>query len=199
MHPSHYRSAPMIDLRPAADRLAALLWEIRDDQLPAGTPCAGFTVGDIVDHVGTMARAFTTKARGLSGPAGPPPAPSSTNLEPGWREQVASDLRSLAIAWADPAAWEGMTTAGGIDMPRSVAGLVVLDELVVHGWDIAASTGQAFDPPADEVAAAAEVAAALEAPRDGRLFGAVVPVPGDAPPLDQLLGLTGRDPSWQPT
>ena len=39
---------------------------------------------------------------------------------------------------------------------------------------------------------------AFDAPRDGNLFGPVVPVPDNAPPLDKLLGLTGRDPGWKP-
>ncbi len=38
-----------------------------------------------------------------------------------------------------------MTKAGGVDLPGEVAGLVALDELVVHGWDVARATGQAYD------------------------------------------------------
>jgi hypothetical protein len=33
--------------------------------------------------------------------------------------------------------------------------------------------------------------------RDG-LFGPVVEVPDDAPLLDRVIGLTGRDPAWSP-
>jgi hypothetical protein len=39
---------------------------------------------------------------------------------------------------------------------------------------------------------------AFDGPRDGSLFGPVVPVAGSAAPLDRLLGLTGRDPRWRP-
>ena len=40
--------------------------------------------------------------------------------------------------------------------------------------------------------------AAFNAPRDGELFGPIVPVADNATQLDRLLGLTGRDPSSQP-
>jgi uncharacterized protein (TIGR03086 family) len=188
----------VIDLRPAASRTAALLQNVGDDQLGAPTPCVASTVGDLADHVGTMAKAFAAKAGGGPRAVGPPPTPSAANLEPGWRERITSDLDALAAAWAEPSAWEGMTTAGGIEMPSAVAGLVVLDELVVHGWDLAVSTGQRYDPDMDEIAAATEFASTFDAPRDGRLFGPVVAVRDDAPPLDRLLGLTGRDPAWSP-
>lgn len=83
-------------------------------------------------------------------------------------------------------------------MPAQVVGLVALDELVVHGWDVAVASGQRYAPPPEEIDAAMAFVTSFEAPRDGTLFGEIVPVPADAPPLHQLLGLTGRDPSWQP-
>jgi uncharacterized protein (TIGR03086 family) len=123
--------------------------------------------------------------------------PDAANLESGWRDRVARDLATLAEAWRDPAAWEGMTSAAGVALPGHVAGLVALDELVVHGWDIAVAIGQPYAPPVDDVEAAMSFVAAFDAPRDGNLFGPVVLVPDDAPALDRLLGLTGRDPKWR--
>ena len=126
-----------------------------------------------------------------------PPPPSRANLEEGWRDRLARDLLTLADAWSDPQAWEGSTYAGSFELPADVAGLVALDELVVHGWDIAVATGQPYAPTVPEVEAAMAFVTGFEAPRDGRLFGPVVPVPGDATALDRLLGLTGRDPAWR--
>lgn len=93
-----------------------------------------------------------------------------------------------------------MTAAGGIDLPGDVAGLVTLDELVVHGWDLAVATGQAYEPDPEVLAAVHEFVLGFSGPgqeeaREG-LFGPEVPVPDDAPLLDRVIGLTGRDPSW---
>jgi len=45
----------------------------------------------------------------------------------------------LAGAWQEPDAWTGMTVAGPVEMPGEIAGLVALNELVIHGWDVARS------------------------------------------------------------
>ena len=94
-----------------------------------------------------------------------------------------------------------MTRAGGVDLPAEAAGLVALDELVVHGWDVARASGQPYDcdPELLEVVhgfVAQFSAPGQEAQREG-LFGPVVAVPDDAPLLDRVLGLSGRDPSWK--
>ena len=94
-----------------------------------------------------------------------------------------------------------MTSAAGVALPGQVAGLVVLDELVVHGWDIARATGQPFDCDA---ATLGEVESTVEQVRGGNhgdlpgLFGPVVAIAGDADALDRVLSLTGRDPGWSP-
>jgi uncharacterized protein (TIGR03086 family) len=190
----------MIDLHPAAQRTTSLVISVADEQLDLPTPCPEARVGDLIDHVGVFAVRFLAAARKESGDrTSPPPPPSRANLEPDWRGRISRDLVALADAWRDPQAWEGSTYAGGIEMPAEVVGLVALDELVVHGWDIAVATAQPYEPPAHEIQAAMAFVTAFNAPRDGRLFGPVVPVADNATQLDRLLGLTGRDPSWQPS
>ena len=93
-----------------------------------------------------------------------------------------------------------MTEAGGVTRPASAMGLVALNEVTVHGWDLAAGTGQEYRPDPASVQACLEMIGdrtdATDEPEG--LFGPVVPVPDDAPPFDRLLGQTGRDPGWTP-
>ena len=121
-------------------------------------------------------------------------------MEPGWRGALPKLLDELAEAWGTPGAWTGMTRAGGVDLPGEVAGLVAMDELVVHGWDLAPATGQPYEPDAASLEAAHGflLAAAQDPTRGGGIFGPVVPVPDDAPRLDRVIGLSGRDPRRTP-
>jgi uncharacterized protein (TIGR03086 family) len=188
----------MIDLAPATKRVAELLSRVDDRQLGDPTPCPNNSVGDLIDHIGKLSLGFTASAEKRRDRAsGPAPRPDSANLEGGWRTRIAQDLDTLASAWRPPSAWEGFTSAGGIDMPAGVTGVVALDELLVHGWDLAIATGQPYEPSEPEIAAATGFVESFDAPRDGSLFGPVVPVAADAPPLDRLLGLTGRNPQWK--
>jgi uncharacterized protein (TIGR03086 family) len=189
----------MFDLHPATQRTLRLATGIPDDDLQRPTPCPGTTVGDLIDHLGMFGRNFLAAARKqTSVDDGRPPAPSASNLAADWRAQLQLDLEAMATAWSEPAAWTGSTVAGSIELPAEVVGLVALDELVVHGWDLAVATSQPFRPTEAEIAAATSFVASFDAPRDGTLFGPVVDVPADAGALDRLVGLTGRDPGWRP-
>ena len=53
----------MIDLAPAASRVADLVAATNDSQLAGPTPCPELTVGDLLDHVSTFAQAFAAKAQ----------------------------------------------------------------------------------------------------------------------------------------
>lgn len=190
----------MIDLRPAADRVAKLVVGLEDHELVRRTPCGLATVGDLVDHLGMFASNFVKVARKeLDEVTSTPPAAfDARNLEAGWRDRLAADLYALADAWSTDTAWQGSTWVGGMHMPAGVVGVVALDELVIHGWDMSVATGRAYHPPAHEVQAAIEFVSTFDAPRDGSLFGPVVAVGPEAPTFDRLLGLTGRNPAWRP-
>ncbi|WDZ83222.1 TIGR03086 family metal-binding protein [Micromonospora cathayae] len=189
----------MLDLEPATTVLSRVVAAIRDDQLSGPTPCPEMTVGDLVDHVGGLALGFTMAAAKTPLEGGP--RASAANLGPDWRTGVPARLAEMAQAWRAEAAWTGMTRAGGVDLPGEVAGIVALDEVIVHAWDLAVATGQtvSFDPELVKPAYAwVETMVAQNPAGDPRLFAAAVPVPSDAPLLDRLVGLTGRDPAWRP-
>jgi uncharacterized protein (TIGR03086 family) len=95
-----------------------------------------------------------------------------------------------------------MTRVGGVDLPGEVAAVVALDELVVHGWDLARATGQPYkcDRSSLEIVHGfiQQVAAPEAASQRNGIFGPVVAVPAEAPLLDRVIGLAGRDPHWCP-
>ena len=201
---------PSFDLAPAAEQLKAVVAGVRDEQLGDPTPCPDYTVGDLLDHVTGLALAFGNAARKLPSltpedggtPPGVPPRPSASRLPRDWRERTARRLDALVAAWREPAAWDGETEAGGVRMPAAEMAVVALDELVLHGWDLARATGQPFR--CDDVSAAvvlqfttATAQPGQEAAREG-LFGARVAVPDDASVFERALGLSGRDPRWTP-
>jgi len=196
---THDTPTPTLDLGPQARVLARLAESVSDARLADPTPCPDLAVRNLLGHLTGLAVAFRDAARKDLG-ATTDTSPESTvpDIGPGWREELPKVLGELAEAWRAPQAWTGMTRAGGIDLPGEVAGAVVADELVIHGWDLARATGQEYepDPAALQVAYGLLAASAEEPDRDAGMFGPVVPVPDDAPLLDRAVGLSGRDPGW---
>jgi uncharacterized protein (TIGR03086 family) len=195
------RRNEMLDLTPATGTITQVINDISDDQLGAPTPCRGTTVADMLDHLDGLCLAFTAAAEKEQVGGSQGPSADGARLGPDWRVRIPERLDRLARAWQDGAAWDGMTRAGGVDLPGEVAGRVAINEVVVHGWDIAAATGHAYaceDQLVQAALAFVESAVAQNPEGNPGLFRPPVPVPDSAPLLDQLLGLTGRDPAWQP-
>ncbi|WP_369375311.1 TIGR03086 family metal-binding protein [Streptomyces sp. cg36] len=189
---------PRPDLGPATAAMARLLAGVRDEQLAAPTPCPAYSVRELLGHVDGLTTAFDAAARKDLGP--------STSTDPGsvtpvlpedWRTGLPGRLASLAGAWRAPDAWDGDTRAGGFTFPAAIAGVVALNELVVHGWDLARATGQPYEL---DTATLEAVRGFFAASRDEAMrapaFGPVVEVPEGAPLLDEVVGLSGRDPGW---
>jgi uncharacterized protein (TIGR03086 family) len=192
-------STAQLDLMPAATTLGFLVQQVPDERLGDPTPCPDFTVGDLVEHIGGLSLAFTAAARKADGPlTNSAPNPDAARLPADWRTRVPADLVALAAAWRDPDAWTGMATAGGVTMPGDVTGLVALDEIVLHGWDLAAAIGRPYDVEPDLLAAVHSFVESFgsDPATRGNLFGPVIEVPASAPRLDRVLGLAGRDPDW---
>jgi uncharacterized protein (TIGR03086 family) len=184
------------DLGPAAGRMARLVEGVPEDALGRPTPCSDWTVGDLLDHIAGSALAFTAAA--AKKPLDGAPNVSAANLDADWRTSIPRRLDALAEAWSDAGTWTGMTAAGGVDLPGEVAGVVALDELVIHGWDLAKATGQepGYDGP--ELEAVHQMVEQFRSGGIEGIFGPQVEVDEDAPQLDRIVGLAGRDPAWVP-
>jgi uncharacterized protein (TIGR03086 family) len=188
------------DLAPTAATVTRVIAGVRDDQLTGPTPCAGTSVAAMLDHLVGLTVAFRLGAE--KSPMGGAPSADADHLPPDWRARLPEQLDALVAAWQQPAAWEGLTEVAGARMPAAAMGVVALNEVLVHGWDLAVATGQDYRADPGVAAAVLHQVTMLTRPgmeelRDGQ-FGPVVPVPDDAPVLDRILGLTGRDPGWRP-
>jgi uncharacterized protein (TIGR03086 family) len=189
-----------IDLEPAAQRMTDLIRAIPDDLLDTPTPCAAYALGDLLDHVSALTVGLTAAATKATHPGGSQPrAGDASRLGGDWRTRIPQELAALTEAWRDPMARRGMIKAGGIEMPGEAAALVALEELVIHGWDVARATGQHY--ACDETALEAVVGFFSLFTQEMRenAYSAPLAVPDEVPLLDTVVALSGRDPSWKPS
>jgi uncharacterized protein (TIGR03086 family) len=170
------------------------------------TPCAGWSLGDLLAHMTVQHDGFAAAAAGDgadlarwqprqagAGPAGGDPV----------GEYAAAAGRALAAFGADGVLDREFVLPEISPLLRfsgaEAIGFHFVD-YVVHGWDVARSLGQDFELAPDLLAAALPVARAVpdgEPRRRGLVpFAPGIPVTGDAGVLDQIVALLGRRPEW---
>jgi uncharacterized protein (TIGR03086 family) len=187
----------MTDLISACQHTADVLTGVTDDQLALPTPCVKLRLDELIAHVGGLAMAFTAAAGKDFGPLTDTPPVDGAQVDADWRTAYPQRLAELAAAWQDPGAWQGMTRAGGIDLPGEVAGSVALAEVVIHGWDVARAIGTPYEcDPATTRACLAHLAQFDASGTEG-MFGPAVPIADGRPDLDRVIAMSGRDPAWR--
>jgi uncharacterized protein (TIGR03086 family) len=190
-----------LDFAPPVRQVRALVLGITDDALVRPTPCPDWTVGDLLDHLIGLSVAFTRAAQKRTDAPGTdsaPPQPSAASLSPQWRSRLVVVTEDLANAWRSPEAWEGTAQAGGVTLPAVQMGTVAINELTMHGWDLARATGQEY--AADPRLLESLIEFLSQGPSEGTpgMFGPVHPSDDEADLLDQAVALAGRDPRWRP-
>ncbi len=190
-----------LDLHPPAAELTRIVAGVTDDQLGHPTPCADTDVATMLAHVAGLAVAFRDAARKIEGPTTQTaPQADRADLPEDWRRVIPRRLAELADAWDPAEAWEGKSTAGGVTLPSAQTGAFANDELVIHAWDLAVSTGQTTEADPANLEACYQLVVNFPTDPEARagLFGPPVPLPDDAPLLDRALAATGRNPYWTP-
>ncbi len=160
---------------------------VRPEQYADQTPCAEWTVRELLEHmIGVVA--------GLGAAAsGKPRSPFSLGDDPAAQFE---DVAAAAIAgWQTPGVMDRIVEFGPGPMPgRALAGINLLDT-ATHTWDLATATGQPATLPDDVAIAALEASLATISPeiRAGR-FDAERTAPSDAGPTERLVAFLGRTP-----
>jgi uncharacterized protein (TIGR03086 family) len=165
--------------------------------LPGPTPCAGWDLGLLLDHLGDSFDALTDGLRARSvgegptggAPAGPVDGPvDSTALA----ERAAAMLR----ACAEVRGGQEPVAVGDRRLTTSVVAITGAIEIAVHGWDVSVSCGQCAPVPS-RLATELLPYAALLVPRHTRpgLFADPVPVPRRSCAGDRLVAFLGRQPA----
>jgi uncharacterized protein (TIGR03086 family) len=186
---------------PAAEAAARIVRAVPEGSLDGPTPCPGWDVRGLINHM-IFWNARGEYAAHKQQPPAEPTEEHDFTAAGDWAELFAAQSLKTAEAWASNAeAWEGNTSLSGTGpgMPAPLIGGMIFGECVMHGWDLAAATGQRADFAPELVKEAYDgLSSIADMGRQYGAFGEEVPVPESAPLMDRLLGLAGRDPHWTP-
>lgn len=191
-------TSPVDDLAQSLTATEQLLSAVEESQWSSSTPCSDWSVRQLVNHVVGGNRVF---AEILSGQEMPPMSELRANQG---RDVLGDDplaayrdsAAALVAAFRRPGVLDELITVPIGTVPGHAALQLRIVESLVHGWDLAAATGQELSVP-DEVVEQALVfsrARLGDLPPGRSPFAPAQPAPDDAPAIERLVALLGRSP-----
>ncbi|HEX2578215.1 MAG TPA: TIGR03086 family metal-binding protein [Aquihabitans sp.] len=167
------------------------------DALDAATPCADWTVRELLDHTLGSLQVLTdaiapvpvAAPSGLEGAAATGP-PAETR---GWLGAIAHLAERNRRAWATPVPDDRMFELPFGTMTAADVATGTLVELLVHGWDLGQASGERADIPDALAVPTLELARhAIADAQRGDAFGPALDL--GATPSDRLVAFLGRTP-----
>ncbi|MFD4462807.1 TIGR03086 family metal-binding protein [Nocardia sp. NPDC058480] len=163
------------------------------------TPCAGWDLRALLEHMGTQNRGFAAAARGANDPAVwvvnhavDPIGDYVRSAHEVVEAFAAGEARTVFLPEIPPGHFPAATALG-----------FHLIDSVVHAWDVARSVGHVIDLDADLAPAALRIAEAVPTGRarlrPGAAFGPALEVADTTATLARILGILGRSPEWLPS
>jgi uncharacterized protein (TIGR03086 family) len=177
---------PLVAHQRAQDTFALVLGNVTSDQLSSLTPCPGWDVKDLVEHVISGNQRVVERAGGHVSPL---------------PEDLGAARRASAKAaqdtFAEPQALTRTYELPIGEVPGSTFIELRTSDLLVHAWDLAVATGQPtdLDPElAEDVLAFSKQMMSRPGLRgDGRPYGAEQPCGDERPAADRVAAFFGRE------
>jgi uncharacterized protein (TIGR03086 family) len=181
----------------ALDQTETVIAQVRADQAGQPTPCADWDVRKLVTHmVGGVIRVALV-GEGADALSVPPFADLDSGQPAQWAAAYRAAAGRAAAAWADDAKLDVVYALPWGTVPGRVAVAGYVREVLAHGWDLAAATGQETELDQELGTFALELSQrSLPAEgREGFPFGPVVPVDPGAGVYARLAAWLGREPA----
>ena len=175
---------PVVAAQAVLSVLQPVLRNLTADDRPKPTPCADFSCHELAEHLmGSLVK------------LGAMVGAEVTNPEEGSLENRVSVMAGEAIdGWRHVDLDSEVPGPGGTTMPAVFAAGILPVELLLHGWDIAQSSGQQVHASDELVAYVRGLADALVPGGRGAAFAAEVEPAAEATSLDRLAAFSGRVP-----
>lgn len=177
----------------AADAIEPAMRAVQPGQLSMPTPCAGWDLRALLDHLLGEMRSWAERIEGREPEAAPPVlAAAGDDAAVAWQRS----RDALFVAVSEPGALEReIPLPGGRRGSAQFLAAILPIELMLHGWDAARSIGASTDLDPELAAAMLHRGRQLMEgrPRGSEMaFGEEQAAPPDATFADQLAAFYGR-------
>ena len=178
-------------LEPALATTGRLVEAVTPGQWGVPTPCPGWDVRALTNHLVGGLRIFAAQLTGCD--AGGEHEDDWLGDDPAAAHRDAAG--AVLAAWRSPGATARTLSISLGPVPAPLGAVIELTEVLVHGLDLAVATGRLHDTDAAQAdwLLTLMIGMGFDAFRLPGVFGSVVPVPASAPAQLRLLGFLGRE------